>query len=847
MSETIVSSGAISTGLTISSGDFMSVYVGGIAEHITVDNGGYIDSDGTTSGTYLNSGGIEYVLSGSAVSTSVGNGGYQFMTAGSAIGTIVDSGGGFLIAGGLAVSTTVSSGGYQLLSVGSASGTTVDSGGLFYVYGGTAAATTLSAGAVEFVYGGVASGGVVDGGAALVVGTDGGSGQGLIGSGVVTATSVTSGGAVVVLPGGSASGLHESTGAIVVSTGVIEITPSGIQSSASVTGLTIGSHDEFYVLPGGSASKITLTSGGFAAVSGGTVTSVTIGSSAYGSVGSGGAVVSAVVSGGNLFVNDSASLTGVTTVEASGNLYLYSGLSVSGVVVSNGGTVTVEAGATVVSSTVDSGGELAVYQAAFGSVSGSATDTTLTGGGSIYLEYLRYVSGATSASVNGSDVMKVVNGTTSATLQLKGSYTGKTFEVTSGALGIGTLVTEVPCYCRGTRILTDRGEVAVEDLRIGDRLITHMGEARPLRWIGKRAYAGRFAANNPDLLPIRIRPGALADGVPARDLYVSPLHALLLEGVLIPARALVNGGSIAEVRAVDELEYFHLELETHDAILAEGAAAESYLDDHNRFMFQNAADYRTLYPDQALVPPQYFAPRRSTGSQVAAIRARLAQRGEACGYIPPGAVTLPLAVGANRFPIAPGVGTLNLVSSFGKSGTDQRWLGALVTSLAIDGAAVELTDGRLSVGWNELERHNGRKVRWTSGEAVVTLDPAPIERMFEIEVAAIIAGNRLPQIPFTISLAAAGVTRAILPPGTAELRLVPPYAPAEHADASTLLAIEPRPIARWCEIEVVEQGRPLEPPIVSLAIRTGTAGPCCGDVEAAISPLSSRGFRSMRA
>jgi hypothetical protein len=158
---------------------------------------------------------------------------------------------------------------------------------------------------------------------------------------------------------------------------------------------------------------------------------------------------------------------------------------------------------------------------------------------------------------------------------------------------------EMPCYCRGTRLLTAQGEVAVEDLRIDDRLITHAGVERPIRWIGTRSYAGRFAASNPDVLPILIRAGALSDGIPSRDLWVSPLHAMYLDGRLVPAAALVNGVSIEQVKAVDQVDYFHVELDTHDVILAESAASETFVDDDSRGIFHNAAEYHALYPNAA--------------------------------------------------------------------------------------------------------------------------------------------------------------------------------------------------------------------------------------------------------
>jgi hypothetical protein len=116
--------------------------------------------------------------------------------------------------------------------------------------------------------------------------------------------------------------------------------------------------------------------------------------------------------------------------------------------------------------------------------------------------------------------------------------------VGDGSLGTDIFVSDTACYCRGTLILTEAGEVAIEELAIGDEVVVLSGEARPIKWIGHRAYDGRFVTGNRAVLPIRIEAGALADGVPTRDLLVSPEHALYIDGVLVPAGLLVNGATI---------------------------------------------------------------------------------------------------------------------------------------------------------------------------------------------------------------------------------------------------------------------------------------------------------------
>jgi len=194
----------------------------------------------------------------------------------------------------------------------------------------------------------------------------------------------------------------------------------------------------------------------------------------------------------------------------------------------------------------------------------------------------------------------------------------------------------VACYGAGTRIATPTGETAVEDLQIGDLVLTASGATKPVKWLGRRSYSGDKVAAHPQLRPVLIRQDALGSGLPRRDLMVSPMHSLYLDDSFIPASALVNGVSIVRPECSGAVEYIHIELHDHDVVLAEGVAAETFVDDDSRTMFDNVSEYYDLY-GFADSRRGYSVPRLEEGYRLEALRRRIAARaGMAPSAVVPG-------------------------------------------------------------------------------------------------------------------------------------------------------------------------------------------------------------------
>ncbi|MDR3531093.1 MAG: Hint domain-containing protein [Rhodopila sp.] len=291
---------------------------------------------------------------------------------------------------------------------------------------------------------------------------------------------------------------------------------------------------------------------------------------------------------------------------------------------------------------------------------------------------------------------------------------------------------DTACFLPGTLIRTDRGEIAVEKLRTGDSVITLGGQQRRLCWIGQgRALATR--GRRTAATPVIVRKGALSDNVPHNDLRITKGHSLYFDGMLIPVEFLVNHRSIHWDDRAQEVTVYHLELDTHDVLLANGAAAESYRDDGNRWLFSNA---NSGWNQPAKAP---CAPVLTGGPLVDAIWRRLLDRSGPRSTVPlTDEPDLHLVVDSRRLDTARHDGeayvfelpappdAVRMVSRAAVPqelgvARDSRSLGVAVRRVIVRQGpkfrVIEAGDPRLVQGFHTFETNN--EFVWTDGDAVL--------------------------------------------------------------------------------------------------------------------------------
>ncbi len=183
------------------------------------------------------------------------------------------------------------------------------------------------------------------------------------------------------------------------------------------------------------------------------------------------------------------------------------------------------------------------------------------------------------------------------------------------------------CFAKGTRINTRAGDVPVEELAVGEVIRAHFAGTAPVIWVGHRHVDCRRHSQPSKVWPVRVSAHAFGPRLPARDLLLSPDHAVFVDDVLIPIKHLINDETIVQEK-VDIVTYYHVELGEHDVLLAEGMPAETYLENGDRGAFINATGVVTLHPDFGLRRWEMLgcAPLVVTGAKLDAVVAKVRAR-----------------------------------------------------------------------------------------------------------------------------------------------------------------------------------------------------------------------------
>jgi hypothetical protein len=334
-----------------------------------------------------------------------------------------------------------------------------------------------------------------------------------------------------------------------------------------------------------------------------------------------------------------------------------------------------------------------------------------------------------------------------------GALSSGQFQLSVGPGGL--LITDTPCFAAGTRILTPDGEVAVEDITPGTEVLTARGGREGVAeviWVGRRTVDIARHAMPEKIRPIRILAGAFGPGLPERDLRLSPDHALYIDGHLIEAKTLVNGVTVIVEHDTRFVTYHHIELASHDIVLAEGLPAETYLESGNRMMFESDAAPMVLHPDFVTARREAAcAPLALEGEIVTAARQRLLDRAHALGFAVTDAVDLVVKAGVERirpepespgplqFILPPGTRKVELLSGAGVPAEisadprDRRALGVAVTGLALvaNGEYLPIKlDDAAHEGFHAMEENH----RWTNGAARIALPAYSGRAVLEVAI-----------------------------------------------------------------------------------------------------------------
>mgnify|MGYP003361761430 CR=1 FL=1 len=591
-----------------------------------------------------------------------------------------------------------------------------------------------------------------------------------------------SGNSITVSSGGSLSNTTVTSGATAIfSAGALEdvgiaLNGGTISAFNSPPYFTWGSSGGKLILGSGAVDTVENPLSGNATIvvnSGATLSSVTLQSGNSLGISAGGKIATAVVSNGaGLGV---AGSLGSASVVGGGRVDVTSGGSLGAATVSSGGTVDISAGGVISGTvTVQNGGSVIIGTSAGGVVNlqgdtnGGLVISGLTSGGTVNT----VISGFSGAAAGNSDSIELA-GLKSAdvssvtypsanqvaltltnggvvTLNIPG-VESKGFTLSDGK--DGWLDYEV-CFLSGSMIQTPKGEVAVETLRLGDDVTAYVDglpQSRRVVWAGKsHATVRPHLAEDEAGYPVRILKSAISEGVPHKDMLITPEHCLFFNGRFVPARMLVNGSSIFYDTSITSYDYYHVETEQHSVLCADGMLTESYLDTGNRRTFRQDSAVVSLgagrrdWAEDAAVPlcvervfvePLFHALAARAdevfGNQTSVNTAALTQDPDLHLVTQTGAIVRPVHQQASqyRFMLPPGVTSVRIVSRASRPSDvvgpyvdDRRMLGVAVASVQLITAEKQQSitthlQADKPAGWHAADT----ACAWTDGNASLPL------------------------------------------------------------------------------------------------------------------------------
>ena len=175
-----------------------------------------------------------------------------------------------------------------------------------------------------------------------------------------------------------------------------------------------------------------------------------------------------------------------------------------------------------------------------------------------------------------------------------------TIDTTITSFAKGTTIqasnSTIVCFAKGSLIAAEQGSVAVEKLKVGDKVLTVTGKYETIKWVGHRRVNCNKHSRPTEAWPVKVSKDAFGAGMPNQDLYLSPAHSVYVYGHLVPIIHLVNDVTIVQEERPTVI-YYHIELDHHSVIYAQGLPSETFLDSTNRKFFMTASSNVTSLAD----------------------------------------------------------------------------------------------------------------------------------------------------------------------------------------------------------------------------------------------------------